>query len=531
MARQRLQTILKWTIIALLLILIAMTSAQKERPVAYAGSSRFDLTFDETTFRYTKEGETVERRVYVDESLYTDLIRITYNVVSTETSDVMRGQIKTSNGVAVNEGVVWERKNVVVAKESLQTWTTGKKAYCFTVSADHCCAFIFTVYYDKGEGEEDEAYYDSPILYLTTVDNVAPKVTIDDYNVFMNTVTVKFDDSSDNCASSGTKSYTVYQDNTQTGERKTYLTSDKITSKKATITLESGKYNYYVSAKDAVGNESEEVLVARYDVDELIRSADNAVMTIESAPDDWSETFKDRLNKAYGEYVVVANAEPGTVSDEEKEEKEEALTAVLDEYRRFVGYKINGKENVSLKIIGKDYFKEGPTVLNMSEGCAFIKYGEDGAVTLSVEKHSYSSEKADILSASQGEGADDLYLITVQTVTTEKMDCREDFSTPLKVSLSVGEYLSVSAVQVVEENGNVVYVPCPVTEYTNGTLVLNVSKTYGTVYLFVREGEKKTYWLYLLFLLLPVSVGVASIIILKKKKGVKNNVRKEADHQ
>lgn len=529
MVRQRLQTVSKWIIITLLSVLIASAAVAVKVTPAFAGSSRYDLTFDETAFKYTKGGETVERRVYVDESLYPYLIRISYDVVSAETKDVMMGQLKTENGKAVpGEGITVEKQNVLVAKESLTSWTSGKKAYYFTVSADHCCAFVFTVYYDKGEGEEEGKHYCSTNLYLTSVDSVAPKTVLESYNVFMNTVTVRFDDPGDVCASSGAKTYVVYRYDTQKKVKETFFTSDKITSKKATIELEPGKYDYYVAATDSVGNVGKETLVAKYDVDELIRSADNAVKTIESAKDEWSEVFIDKLEKAYGEYVVAANAEEGTVSDEEFTQKSDALKSVLDEYERFLAYKLHGKDNVTLRISGKDYLKEGPTILNLADGCDFIKYGEDGSLSVSVEKHGYTKDKGEALSESGMKAADDVYYFTVQTSTTGQLDRKIDFSVPLKVSLSVGEYKEIGAVQVVEEDGKTVYAPCPVTEYTNGKVVLNVEKTYGTVYLFVQSKEKNDLkWLYLLFLLLPISVGTASLIIIKRRKRSVNNVGKE----
>lgn len=509
-------------IVALVVFCVAGILSQAPNVSAKAGSntgsSRYDLTFDETSFRYTKEGVTVERRVYVDEYLYEYLDKITYNVVSTTTGSIMMEQLSSSAGVATGKDITVERENVTVYKEDLIPWTTGKNAYCFTVTTDHCCAFIFTVYYSKGEGEEVEKYYGSDILYVKSIDGKAPVVKIDSYNIYMNTVTCLFDDTSLYCAGSGVKSFTVYQLNTQTGEKTEYYSSDSISSKKASFTLKSGKYKYYVSATDAVGNVSEETLVAIYDVDGLGHLAEAAAMTIESAPDDWSEGFKTKLQNAYSEYQIVMGDQNGEYTDEQKEEKAEALTLVLNEYNGYVGQKLNGRSNVEVRLSGQDYFSDGLTITNLTEACAFVKYGEEGIVTLSVAKYDFAEDKKEILTKSGGAEATETYQFTVQTSTSERLRCEGEFSVPLKVAFTVDGYSSISAVQVIESEEGKEYITCPITEYTDGKIVLNVKNANGTVYFFVQKEQKKSYWLYLLFLIIPVTVGTACFIIIMKRK-------------
>ena len=291
---------------AVLVFLIITVAVLQIKTPAYAGS-RWQLTYDDSPTKFVAEGQEVTRTVYVDESLYPDLVRITYDVVSSTSSDIIYQALRPTNGaVAIEEGgtLTLEKNNVLVDKSDLVRTGTGKKAYAFTVKSDHCCAFIFTVYRDTGD-EEDVATYDSSVLYLDNVDSRPPTFTYE-LNPFLNSVTCTFDDRSSVCASSGTKSYTVYKKDMDTGVKTEFLTSSDINRNTASFTIDSGSghYNYYVTATDYVGNTSEEILILQYDVDELIRSADNAFKTIASAPDSWSEAFKTKLTNAYNEYTV-----------------------------------------------------------------------------------------------------------------------------------------------------------------------------------------------------------------------------------
>ncbi len=530
---------LRFGLSAVFILFVVLLAAIPVASSAYAGSSRLQLTFDEGTYGYVKEGTEVTRTVFVDSALYPDLSYITYDVVTSTSTDIMYRTLVRANGAAEGENLTTEKNDVLVRKSDLKsTGLTGKKAYSFTVKYDRCCAVIFTVYYDKGD-ETDVAYYDSDILYVTNVDGQAPAVTIKEINPFLKSVTCTFSDVSSVCASSGVRSNTVYKVDTETNERSVYRTSDDINRNTASFTIDSGtgKFNYYVTATDGVGNTSADLLVAKYDVDELVRSTDNALNTIETSPESWSDGFKNRLNNAYSEYKIKKDDLNGTVSEEEKKAAADALTAVLDEYKGYVADKLNGRRNVEFSTDNAETLSSGLNVDNLYKACAFVKFGEKGTVLTSVYKSDYSDARKEELSQSGLERATSVYVFSMRVFATEQGNCDRAFSVPLELSFSVGEYKNVAAVQVREKDGQKTYAPCRIKEYTSGDLVMSVPNTTGLVYLFVEEEQSKkdNKWLYLLFLLIvPVASGTACLILYqKRKKSLRsnNNGRKETDNQ
>ena len=529
---------LRFGLFAVFILFVVLLAAIPVRTAALAGDSRLQLTYDDGAIGYVKEGTEVTRTVYVNGDLYPDLSYITYDVVTSTSSEIMYRTIRKSEGGATGENLTTEKNDVLVRKSDLTpTDLGGKKAYSFKVGFDRCCAFIFTVYYDTGE-DEDVPSYDSEVLYLDNVDSQPPTFTIET-NRFLMSVTCKFSDDSSVCAKSGVKSYTVYKKDMDTGVKTEYLTSSDINRNTATFTIPSGSghYNYYVTATDYVGNTSAEKLVATYDVDALIRTADNAFNTIESSSEYWSEAFKTKLNNAYNEYTLKRNGTNGEVSDEEKQEAAEKLSDVLSEYNGYKSDMLNGRRNVEFKTDNAETLSSGLNVDNLYKACAFIKFGEKGTLLVGVYKSDYSDVRKAELEQSGLEKATSVYAFSVRVFATEQGDCDRAFSVPLELSFSVDPYKQIAAVQVVTEESGVTTVPCRIKEYTNGNLVMSVPNTTGLVYLFVEEEQPKkdNKWLYLLFLLIiPVASGTACLILYqKRKKSLRsnNNGRKETDNQ
>ena len=523
---------------AAFIIFIVLLAAVPGGTTALAGESRRQLTYDDGAIGYVKEGTEVKRTVYVNGDLYPDLSYITYDVVTSTSSEIMYRTLQKSEGGATGDNLTTEKNDVLVRKKDLKsTGLAGKKAYSFDVKYDRCCAFIFTVYYDTGE-ETDVPNYDSEILYLDNVDSQPPTFTIET-NRFLMSVTCKFSDESSVCARSGVKSYTVYKKDMDTGIKTEIFSSEDINRDTATFTIPSdpGHYNYYVTATDYVGNTSAEKLVAPYDVDELIRAADNAFNTIDSSSEYWSEAFKTKLNNAYNEYTLKRNGINGEVSEEEKQAAAEKLSAVLEEYNGYKSDMLNGRRNVEFSTDNAETLSSGLNVDNLYKACAFVKFGEKGIVLTGVYKSDYSDARKEELSQSGLERATSVYVFSMHVFVTEQGNCNRAFSVPLELSFSVGEYKNVAAVQIVSKGEESSTVPCHVKEYTNGNLVLSVPNTTGLVYLFVEEEQPKkdNKWLYLLFLLIiPVASGTACLILYQKRKKLlrsNNNGRKETDNQ
>ncbi|MBO4539439.1 MAG: hypothetical protein J5781_04125, partial [Clostridia bacterium] len=222
-------------------------------------------------------------------------------------------------------------------------------------------------------------------------------------------------------------------------------------------------------------------------------------------------------------------------TDDEKEAAAEALSAVLDEYRGYIADKLNDRKDVTLEADNARILSSGLTVKNLYKACDFVKFGETGTVVIGV----YKSDREKENDASSFEPCDmkitDVYAFSVRVFATEQGNVNKNFSVPLELALSVGEYDRIAAVQVVTKDNEVSSVPCYIKEYTNGNLVLEVENTSGTVYLYVSAEQKKdNKLLYLLFLLvIPVASGATCLVIYHKRKKAKenNNGRKEADHQ
>ncbi len=388
---------LRFGLCAAFILFIVLLAAVPGGTTALAGDSLWQLTYDDGAIGYVKEGTEVKRTVYVNDNLYPDLSYITYDVVTSTSSEIMYRTLQKSEGGVTGDNLTTEKNDVLVRKKDLKsTGLAGKKAYSFDVKYDRCCAFIFTVYYDTGE-ETDVPNYDSEILYLDNVDGQAPAVTIKEVNPFLKSVTCTFSDVSSVCASSGVKSYTVYKKDMDTGIKTEIYTSKdgEINRNTASFTIPSdpGHYNYYVTATDYVGNTSAEKLVATYDVDELVRSTDNALNTIETSPESWSDGFKNRLNNAYSEYKIKKDDLNGTVSEEEKKAAADALTAVLDEYKGYVADKLDGRRNVEFSTDNAETLSSGLNVDNLYKACAFVKFGEKGIVLTGVYKSDYSDAR------------------------------------------------------------------------------------------------------------------------------------------
>ncbi len=501
-------------------ILLALSTGVRSIALA-EGTSRYELTYEEPLVtKYVREGEVVTRKVYVNTYLYTNLVRITYDVVSSTSGEIMYKRLSPQNGKVSGENLTIEKENVIVTRGQLKSNNSGTKdeeAYYFEVSADHCCAFIFSVCYSTGAESEETISYNSKVLYFDTIDGQSPTITVKDINVFMYQVTCSFSDKSDICAASGVKSYIVYREDTTTHEKTTYYSSDKINRNSATFTFESGKYNYYVVATDAVGNVSEEKLVATFDVDQLIGSADAAIMTISSSPSDWSDTFVSKLEKAYSDYQIAANEMNGEVTEAELLRKSNALSSVLSEYYGYINDRLSGRINVTPKITNGDYLKETPTITNLARACDFVKYGEECILTIAIGQYT-STVQEEAMRFCEIEDVNKTYSFSIQCYTSDQMVYEDDFTIPLKLAFSIGQYEEIAAVQIIEQDGEKVFVPCNINQYTQGSIVLNVQKTYGDVYLFVREKEKSKLWYLLFLLIVPISCGTSSLIIIHKRK-------------
>jgi len=481
------------------------------------------VTFEDKIYVPVKGGTTETRKVYVSSYLYNDqnggdLIKITYDKVVLPYVDmdvsVQNGEVKTANVVLEEDDVTVYPVDLVANEET----NNADKAYYFTVESDHCCAFVFSVYYTAGD--EDAVCYDSEMLKIKNIDSSCPTFSVE-YGLQSGTfcIDLEMNDLVYSCATSGLAGYEVYRTDLS-GENHTLYYSKSLSGSRQedSFEAEQGEYKYYLIVRDAVGNACVEKLIATFEYDELADSYTAAKNTMRNGT--WSQTLINRLEEAYSYYLVIKNNINKTATQEEKDTARKNLQDALAFYNEVVAKRVNGDMGYTVQAINDEYFETPASFLNVEKALAFVPYGDDMTVSVSVAKFSYVEKKyGEALTQSGLSKADDVYVLTVLSSMTGVADCRERFSAPLQMQFSVGDYLEISAVQITDEGMTV----CSVKEFNDGRVVVYLPYSYGKVEVFVRVDRVELRYLYFLFLLVPVGGGLACIFVLrKKKKEIKN---------
>ncbi len=490
-------------LLALLFAALFFVSATDK--TAYAEAGQYQLTYD-------KEGgfvtaETGERRViYLTETLQDRLVYISYDRFITpyagQTVSVREGKV-TSSGATVVEDDVRIYPDSVQKNEG----KTGKNAYYYVLpKVSSCCGYVFTVCYLNAD-KEPTFDYASDVLYVTKIDDFVPTIEVTDYYPSAGQYKEIFtlSDYSEKSAVSGLSGYVVYQTDLYGQNKKVYaeetFSVGKDKRSNVPVRLDMGKYNYYMVLTDNVGNATSETLIATFDTDALTQKAWSYLEIMNNTKEMWSDVFVYEMGVAYTAYYNAIHEINGEESEESVAEKTQRLTELVEKYDEITLKRKQGEILCDVQVQNGDYLASALTVENTAKAMAFVRYGDEASLRIGIGR--YDNGKR--------------YVFSPSVSTTSDVNVEGDFSEPLALRFSIGEYKKVSAVQKIVDGGEEKELACTIKEYADGTIVLFVPKASGDVVLTVERGADLR-WLYLLFLTVPVGGGIAVVILYKKGK-------------
>jgi hypothetical protein len=465
--------------------------------------------------------------VYVQKDAYANLTRITYDRVQLKSvQDEVTG-LTASNGVISGDYTVLEN-DIEVKKSDLVLTDNGteKYAYVFYVHADSICAFAFTVYYQVSEEDGEQACYDSDILYCVYVDGAAPSWRkISSYwKSGQCQMTFKLSDVVTGYGSSGLKSVTVYRQAAGSDEY-TVVGTQTLSGSSATygVTVDYGKYSYYIEVIDNVGNTTGKAFVVEFSSstynEAFEKDVRNALADMENGG--YSSVLSANLSSEYSDYLTVISD-----ADSTTEQKDAALAELRKVYAAYYSAKTNSENGVvdfTTEVVNGDYL-ENFTVKNANAALSFAPKGDTLLLTFTLGV--FDTDKVDKKEELEKAGldkADTLYTFTVKTESECDGTVKTTFSSPIVLSFSLSDYDEAAAVQVVyDTNGNKTYYDCNLVEYADGTVAVSAPYSAGVVNVFTyKKSNKNLYWLFSLAAI-PLTAGVVCLIYGRRRLKRKN---------
>lgn len=461
-------------------------------------------------------------RIPIKQSAYSNFIRAEYTVVRLNgISDVVTTD--DENNITSSQEII---RTATVLKSELSAYanpTINKYRY-FEVTAYEWCAFVFTVYYNGTNGEA--AAYGSEIIYCVNIDSSAPEayytgwVYRDGGYVF--SVVVHGNTTSDvNTANSGLKAFTVLK-----YANGAYTQLDEVTNIGNTfynyqLTADKGKAAYYLDIIDNAGNGSRVLIVefteTSYNAD-FESAVENTLANLKSNSfyADFSDGLYNSLSEAYYSYYLLI--QDVSASESDIKEAQNACYDIMKYIALLKEMKNEGKKETVVVNLNTEYLGGDITLGNAGYAFGSQKYGEVAYYTLSVAQYDLSRvDRKEAMAFLGISGADTLYTLSL-SLALGTVSVETAFDEALEVILPV-EFKDVAAVQTVTlADGTTERYELNVV-YGNGSTVIFLPYTYGTVDIFV--GEKVGFNLLWLILIVPLSVAAVALAVVFAVKRVK----------
>lgn len=401
--------------------------------------------------------------------------------------------------------------------------------YYFEIKTTVNSAFRFEVVYEDttNTGDEEEASSFADPLFVTLIDNIAPKVT---YSQMWSSGRCKLDltvtDERLLCNASGIKEVKLFSKRENGGFTivdGSEKNCDGVDSYKYTVYVDYGKVDYYYQAVDNAGNDSGKTLLCSFTsqtYDEVAEANINNALA-DMGKGGYSDYLLQEATNAFTDYNTIIKNVGST--EEQKQEALKYLKEVYEKYLKAKENKDNGVMDVKIEVISGDYLSNF-TVENASHAFFFVPAGDEVELVLTLARYDFNKyEKAELLRATGMEKADELYVVNVRARSDELTDGyhNEELTTPMLLRFDALEKAkNVKATQAVKLlNGETTYYDCQVIKYADGTYAVAVMRSAGEVNILVEKESNDLLWL-LWFALIPLFIGLAFLgyYLVKSRK-------------
>ena len=442
---------------------------------------------------------------------------------------------KTEDRVALIEDKV---VNISELKEISDN--SDRFRYYFEINTKENSAFRFEVVYEDttntGEGKKEASSF-ADTLFVTLIDNIAPKVT---YSAMWSSGRCKLDltvtDEKLLCNASGIKEVKLFSKRENGGFTLvdgSEKNCDGVNSYKYTVYVDYGKVDYYYQAVDNAGNDSGKILLCSFTsqtYDEVAEANINNALA-DMGKGGYNNYLLQEATNAFTDYnTVIKNADS---TEEQKQEALKYLKEVYGKYLKAKENKDNGVTDVKIEVINGDYLSNF-TVENASHAFFFVPAGDEVELVLTLARYDFNKyEKAELLRATGMEKADELYVVNVRARSDELTDGyhNEELTTPMLLRFDALEKAkNVKATQAVKLlNGETTYYDCQVIKYADGTYAVAVMRSAGEVNILVEKESNDLLWL-LWFALIPLFIGLAFLgyyLVKSRKIKAKNGLTEQ----
>lgn len=412
--------------------------------------------------------------------------------------------------------------------------------YYFEINTKVNSAFRFEVVYEDttntGEGKNEASSF-AKTLFVTLIDNIAPKVT---YSQMWSSGRCKLDltvtDEKLLCNASGIKEVKLFSKRENGGYTLvdgSEKNCDGVNSYKYTVYVDYGKVDYYYQAVDNAGNDSGKKLLCSFTsqtYDEVAEANINNALA-DMGKGGYNNYLLQEATNAFTDYnTVIKNADS---TEEQKQEALKYLKEVYGKYLKAKENKDNGVMDVKVEVINGDYLSNF-TVENASHAFFFVPAGDEVELVLTLARYDFNKyEKAELLRATGMEKADELYVVNVRARSDELTDGyhNEELTTPMLLRFDALEKAkNVKATQAVKLlNGETTYYDCQVIKYADGTYAVAVMRSAGEVNILVEKESNDLLWL-LWFALIPLFIGLAFLgyyLVKSRKIKAKNGLTEQ----
>lgn len=387
----------------------------------------------------------------------------------------------------------------------------------FEVTAHEWSAYQFIVQWNNGDESIEE---ESVFLYCTNIDNSAPHIALVDNTPIYQDGGYLFDFfvrankfNSDRSANSGLSKVTVYRD--INGTKETIKTHTSFTNSLIFYgDVLAIKGEYFVEAIDGVGNKTTvRVIKIDYDLADIPIIFD-AERVLENKGN-YKKELVDNLEYYYIKWQLLNYDENVT---------EAQLKAARDLASEALIQCITAERVFKVRVINNFYFDE-VTVEGFDEKAyAHSVLGE--VITMNISFAEYNLNNKDfsqMLLAGDMSKADRIFALNLELASDIKELTLSDFSSPIKITIPLSKYKNISAVAEDVVNGKTVYNKLRI-DKGEGWITLHVPSANTTLNLIVNQSgaADSLKFLYLLFLLIPITGGILLLVfrdkIFKKKK-------------
>lgn len=520
-------------IIILVFLLCALAASFSLQKTAYAAGeySISSWRLKKPLKYYYSATEGCTYIVTVTDNTFSPIQKIVYSAyqVSMNTEDIQRDDDDKITNPFAKDKQGNELNNVELLPEEDITFSEsydqqGYRTGTFEVTAYEWSAYLFSVEYKNGEETLTET---GDFLYCTNIDSSKPYISLlgspafQDNGYYFEYMVRANEYGADRSANSGLSSVRTYRliDGVQETIKEYTKFNNELTFYGGLLTT---KGEYFIEAIDAVGNrQAGKVIKIDKDLSKVITinaAEDYLRKETEYAPD-----LIEALRQKYVAWQLL---------DLDTSAAQDAVTAAYNALMGTLNACSEAKKNFFIRAINTEYVGS-ITVENFNPvSLPSVVKGESVTMNISLAMFDTAEvDKSEILRLAQLPEADRVLALSIYLSSDLKEMDFTEYAAPVKITVPLSRYRDIAAIAVSKQNGQTVYTKL---RLDKGDDWVSVYLPYSDADINLIIDDRKTgfdlRWLYMLFLLVPISGAMLFLFrkrIFKKRKKVPENTDSE----